>query len=411
MKLATALAPFALISSAAAALACSYHSVEPLREGPTQFSLAPAGYSAISTIESGAAAVTVYPGQVTNPTITSWKLNTTGQKASSTNAQINGYVSSITADVDTVAFDNSYAYAHTSGVPSHNVGPFTGNPAYPSNQNRTVRIPLNPQVAQTKTATGLGNIGIMVNGAAFFNPRDAVSYNNQNIWHQNANVIEAPSFDTAKGHPAPGMQQPQPGQLVPGNYHYHQAPLALLNQLDPGNTGQHHSPILGFAFDGYPIYGPYGYANADGTGGVIRETSGYGLRDITQRHTLADGTVLASTQWGPDVSATSLGSYIEDYTFLGNSTLDQYNGRFVVTPEYPGGTYAYFLTTDITGTSVYPYIVGPSYYGIVDTANLQGGSVSIPANATFFTVPEPTLLSAATMVAGITFLRRKRSTV
>src|SRR6185312_16500769 len=108
----------------------------------------------------------------------------------------------------------------------------------------------------------------------------------------------------------------------------------------------------------------YGYANSDGTGGIVRETSSYQLRNITQRHTLPDGTILPSNKWGPDVSASfPLGDYAEDYVYsAGSGTLDQYDGRFAVTPDYPSGTYAYYIPLDaVTGNNVYPYILGPSY--------------------------------------------------
>ena len=48
---------------------------------------------------------------------------------------------------------------------------------------------------------------------------------------------------------------------------------------------------------------------------------------------------------------------MEDY-------LDIHNGRTCVTPEYPGGTYAYFATVDANWNSAYPYVVGPTFYGI-----------------------------------------------
>lgn len=69
--------------------------------------------------------------------------------------------------------------------------------------------------------------------------------------------------------------------------------------------------------------------------------SSYRLRNITQRHTLPDGTQLNSSLYGPDVSAQfPLGAYMEDYEFVENlGDLDRSNGRFVVTPEYPNGTY------------------------------------------------------------------------
>jgi hypothetical protein len=40
-----------------------------------------------------------------------------------------------------------------------------------------------------------------------------------------------------------------------------------------------------------------------------------------------------------------------------------------VTPEYPNGTYAYFATIDEDGNSAYPYVIGPTYYGVVLTEN------------------------------------------
>lgn len=59
-----------------------------------------------------------------------------------------------------------------------------------------------------------------------------------------------------------------------------------------------------------------------------------------------------------------LGDLTQDYIYdasVGN--LDGYNGKYVVTPEYPNGTYAYFMTEDSSGNPVYPYAIGPQYYG------------------------------------------------
>lgn len=60
-----------------------------------------------------------------------------------------------------------------------------------------------------------------------------------------------------------------------------------------------------------------------------------------------------------------MGSFIQDYIYEeGYGDLDEFNGRFSVTPEYPNGTYAYFLTTDSSDNPVYPYAIGPKYYGV-----------------------------------------------
>ena len=52
------------------------------------------------------------------------------------------------------------------------------------------------------------------------------------------------------------------------------------------------------------------------------------------------------------------------------------------TPEYPAGTYAYFLSLDAGGAAFYPYMIGPQYYGVVAADNLGAGQVAIPGDAT-----------------------------
>lgn len=347
---------------------------------------------------------------VSDPSINQWLINTTGTKGHSPSAAINATVSQIDANVRTVAYNASSVYVRASDIPSHAVGPFPGNPATPTDRNWTVRIPRSPTVQTgTKSTVAMGPIGVMVNGVAFFDARDAQSYNNQNVWHQNANVFEASSFDGGPGHPAPDRTN-----MSTGTYHYHQAPLALLNEIDPGNTGQHHSPLLGFAFDGFPIYGPYGFANADGTGGVDRIISGYQLRSITLRTTLPNGTALSPAQYGPAVGTQyPLGAYVEDYAWsAGAGDLDQYNGRFSVTPEYPQGIYAYFVTLDAAGKAAYPYIIGPQYYGVLATDNLPGSTIVVPADVNFYTpdTPEPAGLALFALATPTLTLRRQRRT-
>jgi hypothetical protein len=92
--------------------------------------------------------------------------------------------------------------------------------------------------------------------------------------------------------------------------------------------------------------------------------SSYFLRNITVRNTYASGSAVTP---GPPVSTNyPLGYFREDYEYLSSTSpdrLDQHNGRFCVTPEYPNGTYAYFCTVDSNWNSAYPYVVGPTFYG------------------------------------------------
>tara|TARA_B100001109_G_scaffold254874_1_gene255811 strand:- start:12835 stop:25032 length:12198 start_codon:yes stop_codon:yes gene_type:complete len=91
---------------------------------------------------------------------------------------------------------------------------------------------------------------------------------------------------------------------------------------------EYHSPIVGWSYDGYPIYGPYGYTRREG--GVVRAMkSGYKLTTLANR---------------PSISDFPQGFFVEDYVFDDSGDLDKHNGRFCVTPDYPNGTYAYFTT-------------------------------------------------------------------
>ena len=323
----------------------------------------------------------------TNPVITAWLQNTTGSKG---RHYVNGNSTPIndadSVNVQTVAYSANSVYIRTKGVPSYITGPFLdGNPSITTNQNAIFKLPLTPaQNPGTPTNTTPGNIGLFVNGVALFDYRDGVSWKNSTnalaggplggmgdqVWNRDAVVAERIGFDCAKGHPAMG------------NYHHHQNPSAFKLDLNVISTvcnlydadglyiinANQHSPLIGFAYDGFPIYGAYAYKNTDGTGGIVRMKSSFKWRNITTRTTNASGATVTA---GPVVSTTyPLGYFREDYEFIAPSAsqsdyLDEHNGRFCITPEYPLGTYAYFCTVDSNHNSAYPYVVGPTYYGNV----------------------------------------------
>lgn len=334
----------------------------------------------------------------TNPVITKWMINTTGIKGrhyvSGNSTPINDNDSS---NVQKVYYSTNWAYIKTKGIPAYVTGPFLdGNPSLASNQNAIFKFPLNPtQNTGTPTPTTMGNIGVFVNGVALFDYRDGVSWKNSTgalaggplggtgdgVWNRDAVVAERVGFDCSKGHPAMG------------NYHHHQNPSAfkldlnviynVCNLYDADGLyaidSTQHSPLIGFAYDGFPIYGAYGYKNADGTGGIVRIKSGYQLRNITVRNTYADGSSVTA---GPPVNATyPLGLFREDYEFITHTGqedyLDAHNGRFCVTPEYPMGTYAYFCTVDANWNSYYPYAVGPTFYGNKTAAKVTSITESV----------------------------------
>ncbi len=341
-----------------------------------------------------------------DPTLGSWIQNTTGLTGHSPNTTINNSISLISANVQQVRYTPTDVFINSTDIPSYNIGPWPSNPNVASNQNILDRIPRSPALkGSANTATGLGPIGVWVNGVDMFNAKDANSYNNQNVWHSNAVVVEASGFDSALGHPEQS-----------GGYHHHQHPVSLAAQL--GEDSSHVSPLLGYAFDGFPVYGAYMYANPDGSGGVKRMVSSYQLRSgLSHRnsvvHLNADGsTTNSNVAAGPDVSTTyPLGYYVEDFQYIsGLGDLNQFNMRFTDTPEYPSGTWAYFTTIDASGNSAYPYIIG-EYYGGTVAADDTSKTVSVPNGAQIYSVPEPSsvalLLSSSLGLLVYVRLRRR----
>lgn len=118
-----------------------------------------------------------------------------------------------------------------------------------------------------------------------------------------------------------------------------------------------HSPILGWAYDGNPIYGSFAY------------------EDPYQDVTLPNPTIKRmESSWrlkasrgsnAPDTNTYSLGRFTNDYEFIERlGTLDANNGRFCTTPEFPNGVYAYFLTTDDNESPTFPYSIGEAFYNV-----------------------------------------------
>ncbi len=346
-----------------------------------------------------------------NPAVTAWIQNTSQTGTYYVEGNSTAINNGILVNCQLVEYSDDFVYVHTNGIPAYTTGPFLdGNPSQATSQNKIFKIPLNPvQNTGNLNATTPGNIGIFINGVALFDYRDGVAWNpdtnapcggpgnppcpggpmSQQDWNRDAIPAERDGFDCSKAHPAMG------------NYHHHQNPSAFkldlevisdicnlydaegLYAIDP-NT---HSPLIGYAYDGFPIYGAYGYKNADGTGGIERIKSSYQLRDITERTTDPNGN--ASDQ-GPAINATYfLGYYKEDYEYISHDGqedfLDEHNGRFCVTPEYPQGIYCYFATVDENWNSTYPYVVGPSFYGVSERRDVT----AVDENTTVYTDVNP----------------------
>jgi|GEM_PF-1586443 len=252
-------------------------------------------------------------------------------------------------------------------------------PVCPTNINREVYFPLNPTTATTPTEfLSASVIGTLVNGTALYNWSDAMSYNNAGVWDNVAAKFELYDMDICPGHAAGG------------DYHHHFYPKCLAKQLN--DSGTSHSPIYGFAADGYPIYGPYTAANTLAVSGwttrnyadTSSTTTGCpaipGQPAPTNRrvcllvnpYVIPSGqSAYTSTTEGPQTTATvtsqsshnftvASGYYFQDYYYntACSGCLDASNGH-----DHDGLGYHYHFTIASDGTPTFPFSVGPKLHG------------------------------------------------
>jgi hypothetical protein len=151
-----------------------------------------------------------------------------------------------------LSHDEKFLIIESQGYPNHPTAifPNSDNPNSIRVQKFTFRLPLEPQLADEITRLPMGPIGTALNGVVFFNPFEM----------EGMNAVEGYTevwLDSCCGHP----QQT-------GVYHYHKYPSCVKSPFS--DDGKQHSPIIGFAFDGFPVYGPYEAADSkakDLTGG------------------------------------------------------------------------------------------------------------------------------------------------
>jgi len=151
-----------------------------------------------------------------------------------------------------------------------------------------------------------------------------------------------------------------------GNTIYGRKDLIIRNNVETTSTD--HSPIIGWAYDGNPIYGPYAYISRAG-GTITQMKSGYSISLNPSR---------------PSTSIYPEGFFVEDYTYVKSedeTVLDENNGRFCITPDYPKGVYAYFTTLNPIESSsgpfkgykqpAFPYLIGNSYKAVPNEFNFK----------------------------------------
>lgn len=262
-----------------------------------------------------------------------------GAKVGVTGTAIGAYAlkpSSVANAKSRVSFrvDGSVRVVEANGLPGHEVGDFPNqhDPIAVKSQMHKLRMPVRPVRSEVPIPIDMWWFGVALNGVPF-DPSGPFF---------NGDVSSGWQFEVL--HPANsialGIDRNNAHTQMGGMYHYHGMPAGLLAQLlsdDPSRVMQ----LVGYAADGYPIYGPECPAATDDLQSPIRRLrSSYRLADVKR----ANGPL-----GRPD------GRFVEDHVYGPEyGDLDECNGRFGPTPEFPDGIYYYVLTDS------FPYI--PRYY-------------------------------------------------
>uniref|UniRef100_UPI0019397578 uncharacterized protein LOC120331156 n=1 Tax=Styela clava TaxID=7725 RepID=UPI0019397578 len=151
----------------------------------------------------------------------------------------------------------------SNGIPDHDTGLFDGNPNSIDAQTYEFTVKKDPTHATSSSCTPMGPIGMAVNGVAIFNPYTSECCD--------AGMEEFDLLDQCHGHPSPRNA-----------YHYHIAPICL------GNICANPSQILGVAFDGFPIYGPFDEDGNFLTRAELDECGGMETRNGEYRYHVTD---------------------------------------------------------------------------------------------------------------------------
>ena len=234
-------------------------------------------------------------------------------------------VQSPTANIVSISMEDSFRVIRANGIPNHLTGAFPNNdnPNKINEQNYVIKIPAHPLLADQIRPLGMHTFGIAVNGVPF-DPGAAEWYlgNRRGRWQYEAlsGAIKL-GLDESHGHVQPN-----------GAYHYHALPTLLTNHTTLNESV--HSPIIGWAADGFPIYALYGYVDSgDAKSGITTLRSSHRLK-IGKR-----------PEGDNHPGGIYDGTFVTDYEYVEElGELDQCNGRITVTPEFPESTYAYYLT-------------------------------------------------------------------
>lgn len=260
---------------------------------------------------------------------------------------VDGYYSNVidaqsaeafTGDV-TISTSGGECSLQSNGIPNHdfNVNGSFANPV--SAQNNTYNITTSPAMAASTTPLALGESAIFLNGvkldilsAACYNV-GGESLGNEKIGCGADEIANPWRYDPLSSLNSFGADDNNAHTQPDGTYHYHGNPMAMFDTNCESTMTE--SPLIGFASDGYPIYG----SCFDDNGTIRKATSSYILKNSggTRLDVAGYTTPVAGT--GSIASGNHDGQFRGDWEYsAGAGDLDECNGMTI------GGQYGYYVT-------------------------------------------------------------------
>lgn len=237
----------------------------------------------------------------------------------------------------TISVSGNDCVIQTNAIPNHNFNVNGSFATVVSAQNNSFLIPSSGVIAASTTSLALSESAVFLNGVKL-DILPAACYDvgseplgSEKIGCGQAEINHPWRYDPMSPLNTFGTDDNNAHTQPDGTYHYHGNPLAMFDTQC--ESSMIVSPVIGFAADGFPIYGPC----FNDTGTIRKALSSYSIK-TGARQAVASYTTPVSGQ-GTIAGSNYDGQFRGDWEYIVSSgDLDECNGMTV------NGQYGYYVT-------------------------------------------------------------------